>query len=132
MAVFFTSDDWEKVKNTYAMWWDKKIDRPVIGIELVGKDPGRACPEAPILSQATCADFSIEPEALMDRLDYELSKKVYIGDAYPYVDFTCFGPGVMAAFLGAELDNKTGNVWFHPSKKLSINELNFEYDPENK
>ena len=45
MAAFFTSDNWERVQNTYTMWWDRKIDRPVIGIELVGKDPGRACPD---------------------------------------------------------------------------------------
>ena len=132
MAIFFTYDDWKRVEDTYAKWWGRQLDRPVIGIELVGKESGRVCPDAPILSQATCAELSIEPAALMDRLDYEFSRRIYIGDAYPYIDFTCFGPGVMAAFLGAKLDNKTGNVWFHPSKKLSINELNFEYDSENK
>lgn len=132
MAVFFTSDDWKRIKNTYTMWWNRKIDRPVIGIELVGKDPGRACPNVPMLSQSTCADLSVEPQALMDRLDYEFSKRIYIGDAYPYIDFTCFGPGVMAAFLGAKLDNSTGNVWFHPSEKKGVKDLHFEYDPENK
>ena len=132
MTEFFTSENWKEVENTYARWWDRELDRPVIGIELIGKEPGRCCPKAPILSQATCADFSVTPEAFIDRLDYEFSKRVYIGDSFPYVDFTCFGPGVMAAFLGASLDNSTGNVWFHPSEKRSITELEFKYDPENK
>lgn len=132
MALFFSSDDWKRVESTYNKWWDRQLDRPVIGIELVGKDPGRACPDAPILSQATCEDLSIAPEALMDRLDYEFSKRVYMGDAYPYLDLTCFGPGVMGAFLGAKLDNSTGNVWFHPPKEMDIQDLIFEYNPENK
>lgn len=38
---------------------------------------------------------------------------------------------MIAAFLGATLDNSTGGVWFHPAKVIPIDELHFEYDPNN-
>ena len=68
---------------------------------------------------------------MVDRLDYELSTKIYLGDAFPFFDVGCFGPGALVAFLGARLDNSTGLVWFYPQEKLPITELHFEYDPDN-
>lgn len=33
--------------------------------------------------------------------------------------------------LGAQLDNRTGKVWFHPTDVKEISELSFQFDPEN-
>ena len=100
-------------------------------VELHGRDPGCPRPAAPLLSQATCADFSLSPAAIVERLDYELSGRVYLGDAFPMVGMDAFGPGVVEAFLGARLDNSTGRVWFHPPRDIPITELSLEYDPHN-
>jgi len=123
--------NWNKVRENYAKWWDKELDRPLIAVRLWGKDPGRPMPDVPSLTQATCADLSIPAEDIIDRLDYDLSCVEYLGDAFPYVSLTSFGPGVVAAFLGAKLDNSSGRVWFHPEKLLPINEIHLEYDPDN-
>ena len=117
--------------ETYAAWWENCLNRPVIPLWLANRDPGRPQPAAPILSQATCADLSIPAEAIIDRLDYELSRCTFWGDAYPMVKFDSFGPGLAAAFLGARLDNATGRVWFHPEKVMPVSELQLRYDPEN-
>jgi hypothetical protein len=114
MPIDFAPERWEQVRQTYRAWWAGELDRPIIPIELVGRDPGRPQPEAPLLSQATCADFSYSPEQLIDRIDYELARKVYLGDAFPWVNMDVFGPGVAAAFMGARLDNASGRVWFWP------------------
>ncbi len=131
MPIDFNEARWDKVKETYRLWWAGQLDRPIVPVELEGRDPGRAMPDAPLLSQATCMELSVSPEALVDRLDYELSTKIYLGDAFPFFDMGCFGPGVVAAFLGARLDNSTGRVWFYPREELPITELHFEYDPDN-
>lgn len=131
MPIDFDEGRWEKVKKTYRLWWAGQLDRPMIPVKLEDRDPGRDKPDAPLLSQATCTNLAVSPEDLVDRLDYELSTKAYLGDAFPFFDMGCFGPGVMAAFLGARLDNSTGLVWFHPQEELPIAELHFEYDPEN-
>lgn len=60
-----------------------------------------------------------------------MSQYEYYGDAFPVFNMDCFGPGIVAAFLGASLDNSTGRVWFHPRKKVPIGELDLRYDPDN-
>ena len=131
MPVDFTPDRWEAVKETYRHWWAGELPRPILDLVLDGRDPGRPEPKAPILSQATCADLSISVEALIDRLDYELSKSVFLGDSFPMLHMESFGPGVGAAFLGARLDTSTGRVWFHPPAELPIEEIHLSYDPDN-
>ncbi len=131
MSIQFSRDDWANIRTNYAKWWDQDLDRPLIPVRLIGKDPGRSQPNVPLLSQATCADLSIPAKDIIDRIDYELSQYEYLGDAFPYVNFDSFGPGVTAAFLGADLDNSTGRVWFHPKEVVPIDELHFEYDADN-
>jgi len=132
MPIDFSPDRWQQVKETYRHWWAGELKRPIIPVTLTGRDPGRPQPKAPILSQSTCADLTIPAEALIDRLDWELSQQVYLGDAFPTVNMHCFGPGVAAAFMGARLDNSTGRVWFHPANEdTPIQDIHFTYDPEN-
>jgi hypothetical protein len=131
MSIDFTPERWEKVKENYNSWWENKLERPIIPVIVEGRDPGRPEPKTHLLTQANCHDLTISPEDIIDRIDYELSKQYYMGDAFPYFNMDCFGPGVAAAFLGARLDNSTGRVWFHPVEDLPITELHFEYDPDN-
>ncbi|MDD5350356.1 MAG: hypothetical protein PHQ12_09120 [Chthoniobacteraceae bacterium] len=131
MAIDFDATRWETIRSTYRQWWAGELERPLIPVRVRGRDPGRPMPGAPLLSQATCADFSIPPERIIDRIDYELSTFHYLGDAFPCFNMDCFGPGVLAAFLGAELDNSTGRVWFHPPWRQPIEEIHFCFDPGN-
>jgi len=131
MSIDFTPQRWQRIKQTYRRWWADELDRPIVPVELIGRDPGRPQPPAPLLSQATCADLSIPVADLVDRIDWELSRRIYLGDAYPYFNLDCFGPGVMAAFVGAKLDNSTGRVWFHAPADIPIADLHLTYDPQN-
>jgi 5-methyltetrahydrofolate--homocysteine methyltransferase len=131
MAIDFSPERWEKVKDSYRSWWAGKLSRPIVELVLTGRDPGRPQPKAPVLSQATCADLTIPAVDLIDRLDYELAKEVHLGDAFPMVSMDVFGPGIVAAFLGARLDNSTGSVWFHSPADIPIEDLHLHYDPEN-
>jgi len=132
MAIDFSASRWDKIKKDYTDWWEGRLDRPLVPVVVQGgHDPGRAKPAAPLLSQATCHDLSIPAEDVIDAIDYELSTWEYLGDAYPLWNMDCFGPGVMAAFLGGRLDNSTGRVWFHPHKDMPITDLHFEYDEDN-
>jgi 5-methyltetrahydrofolate--homocysteine methyltransferase len=131
MSIDFAPERWDRVRETYRRWWDGELDRPVVPVELVGRDPGRPQPDVPLLTQATCHRLDIPAEAVIDRIDYELSCRYFLGDAYPRLNLHAFGPGVLAAMLGAKLDNSTGQVWFHPADDTPAAELHFQYDPEN-
>ncbi len=131
MAIDFAPERWTAVRDTYSRWWAGELERPVVPMIVFGRDPGREQPAAPSLDQSNCADLSIPPEELIDRVDYDLSCRSFLGDAYPRIEMSAFGPGVAAAFLGARLDTSTGQVWFHPDKPRSIRDIHFEYDPDN-
>ena len=131
MPIDFSPQRWQRIKDTYRQWWAGDLERPLIPATIAGRDPGRPQPAAPLLSQQTCADFSWSPEELIDRIDYELSCRTYLGDAYPFFNMDCFGPGVAGAFLGARLDNSSGRVWFFPPDDRPIKDIHFEYDPDN-
>ena len=64
-------------------------------------------------------------------MDWELSQFEYLGDSFPYVNFDAFGPGILAAFLGAKLDNSTGGVWFHPDEDRELDQIHLRFDEEN-
>jgi len=131
MPINFSPGRWENIKKNYTLWWEGKLDRPVIPVLLSGRDAGRAMPQVPLLSQLNCNDLSVSASDIIDRIDYELSTYEYLGDSFPYFNMDAFGPGVTAAFLGAELDNSTGRVWFHAKEILPVSELHFEYDDNN-
>jgi 5-methyltetrahydrofolate--homocysteine methyltransferase len=84
-----------------------------------------------MLSQATCTDFSWAPEQIIDRIDYEYSRFTFLGDAFPWFSMGKFGPGVIAAMMGAKLDNSSGQVWFWPPDDRPIQDLNLELEPNN-
>jgi len=102
-----------------------------VPVELTGRDPGRPKPDVPLLTQATCHQLQIPANDLIDRLDYELSIRVYLGDAFPRLDFDAFEPVIVAAMLGARLENDSGQVWFVPEQERAITEIHFAFDPEN-
>ena len=130
MAIDFEASRWTNVKQVWSKWWAGELKRPIMAVELHGRDPGRPKPAAPLLGQENCADLSIPVEALVDRIDWELSRKIFLADAFPTYEMYAFGPGVLAAMLGGKLDNSTGRVWFHPppGKKIPIKDMHFEYN----
>lgn len=129
MAIRFTQEDWARVKETYDAWWNRKLDRPVIKVTL--KQGHVYTGSTPLLTQATCHRLDISAEDVVERIHAELEQEEYLGDAFPMVNFDVFGPGVLAGFLGARLNNASGHVWFEPTRKLELKDMHFEYDPDN-
>ena len=131
MPVHFSKAMLDQVRENHVRFFEGRLDRPLISIVVHGAYPGRDT-AAPFLSQANCHDFSYTPEQIVDTLDAVLSTREYLGDGYPRVNMDAFGPGVLAAFCGARLDNSTGQVWFFPDGKKEIRDIRVRYDPENR
>ena len=131
MAVHFDRTRLEAVADSHELWWRGELNRPLVRGVIEGSYPAFHSAKVPRLSQATCHDFSIPPEAVIDAEDAFLSTCEYFADGYPVMDFAVFGPGVLAAFCGSTLDNSRGQVWFLPCES-DITKLHVRYDPENK
>ena len=129
--IRFSDKNWDQVIDNYRKWWKGELGRPILPMIINGADPGRAMPKAPLPHFTNCADLSIPAEAVIDRMDYELSTYEFYGDSFPWVPMHHFGPGVAAAFLGAVLENDENTVWFHPPQKIPIGELHLSYDADN-
>ena len=131
MPVHFDHDRLERVIDAHARWWDGTLDRPLVSVTIPDAHDVTARASAPLLSQKTCTDFSWSPEQVIDALDEHLSRCEFVGDAFPFVNFDAFGPGVLAAMCGARLDNSSGSVWFWPDKEREIADIHVRYNPAN-
>jgi 5-methyltetrahydrofolate--homocysteine methyltransferase len=133
VSIHFDPSRWDEIRNTYDLWWNHKLDRPLMNIRIIDAyESDRPKPKAPLLSQENCNDFSISPEDIIDGIDYYLEHMKFLGDAYPHFNFDVFGPGILSAFCGAVLDNSSGQVWFSVGTKKPIEETFVKYDYENK
>lgn len=132
MAIHFDERRWQEIEKNYTLWWEGELDRPLIKAVIKNAYPAnRKKPDVPVLSMQNCNCLDYTAEQLVDRLDYELSRYEFMGDAFPMLNMAAFGPGVLAGFCGAELNNSTGSVWYFPKEKYTIENLHIKYNPEN-
>ena len=129
MSIQFSREDWARINEVYGKWWNKDLERPLIKVIL--QEDYHYQGTIPLLSQATCHRLDISAEDVIERIHVQLEKQEYLGDAFPMINFDCFGPGVVAAFLGADLDNSSGNVWFHYNQHPELEDMHFEYKRDN-
>lgn len=127
----FDRGRFDALRDNYRRFYKDALGRPILPITFGGLDAGRAAPNNPTLAFSNVADFSITPEQVIDRLDYELSCCEWAGEGYPYVNMHSFGPGCAAAFMGCIPEARANTVWFHPPREIPITELHFEYNGEN-
>lgn len=128
MSIAFGPERWARVHKTYEAFWQGTLDRPVVSVLVRDRQSGRPCPSAPMLSQQMVLDFSIPVEAIVDRIEYELSTYTFLGDAFPWVNMDAFGPGAIAAMCGAEPKaSSTGNIWFEAPER-DIQDLHIQLD----
>ncbi len=130
MALHFDLERMEQVRQNHMRWWRGELDRPLVKVTIDDMYPGEAYP-VPTLSQANSMKFDIPVEQVIDAIDHDLSRKEFLGDAFPMVDFASFGPGVLAAFCGARVDDITGGIWFFPEEEREIEDIHVRYDPNN-
>lgn len=130
MALDFDQARWARIKQETRQWWAGDLGRPLIQVCLKNAHSAR---HAPVLFCHEFASFypvTVPVEQIVDCWDRDLNNTMFLGDAYPHV---CpnFGPGVIAAFLGATLVNGEDTVWFHSEKETAISDLDFAFDAEN-
>ena len=131
MSIAWSMERWETVKDNYRRWWAGELERPLIQVTLGGHDPGRPEPELPHHGFWSNYAESVSAEAIIDRMDYDLSSAIYLGDAFPQVHPN-FGPGVLAAFIGGQLKNAEdgSTAWFLPAEPQEIDAVHFKYFPD--
>lgn len=128
--IDFSHSRWQATRETHRRWWEGTLRRPLVNLSIGGRDPGRPEPGLPAHEFASFYDASVAVDAIADRMIYDLECRRFLGDAFPVVTPN-FGPGVVAAFMGLELQNGNGTVWFHQPDDVEIADVVMEFDPDN-
>ncbi len=128
MQLHFTPDDWARVERDWSAWWAGELDRPLVMIEHVEPpaDPARPFP----CRVAAYYGVGMPADELLDLYEAKLAATRWYGDAFPKW-WPDFGPGVTAAFLGAQLHATWDTVWFDTPEPLPLATLPPGRDPAN-
>jgi 5-methyltetrahydrofolate--homocysteine methyltransferase len=135
--AFIFDKNLDSVLDTYEKWWEHKLDRPLMPVIVYGEPEGPPPDIKPGYNprhgcnQAMFADTDVTPKDIVDCLDYSMSAHEFLSDAYPVINTSFSGPGIAAAFLGADIKTINGGNWFYGFKDKDIHELRFEFNPNN-
>jgi hypothetical protein len=103
-------DGWEKSEERYAAFWNGEIvDRCCCSVTAPRSKPIIACP--PKRSPRDLGQKWLDPEFRLEQALHTFAHTYYGGDAYPMA-WVNLGPGVTAAFVGAQFRLAEETVWF--------------------
>jgi 5-methyltetrahydrofolate--homocysteine methyltransferase len=130
VSIHFNDERWEKVRRDARLWWEGKLNRPLLCFTQSGQPADRPPAAHPFRHFTAHYDGSVSAEEIVDAWDYALATRRYFGDGFP-IAWPNFGPGAAAAFLGAETHVDRNTVWFHPRERVPVSELRLSIDFEH-
>jgi 5-methyltetrahydrofolate--homocysteine methyltransferase len=131
IQLHFTPKDWERVERDWTAWWAGELDRPMVvigNLEFGGV--------VTVLEVGAWEDgahgtaLGMPAVRVLDFYQGWLENARFYGDSFPRW-WPNFGPGIVAGFLGSQVNSVPGTVWFSPSERLPIEALRASYDPDN-
>ena len=130
--IDFSQDRWKRVKDNARKWWAGELDRPLIQFTVLDRETKRPKPAGPSHYFTSFYDRSVPAQKIVDDWEYRLETSRFLGDDFPHIN-PYFGPGVGAAFMGAELHNniEVKTTWFHPREILEPAQLKMQHDPSS-
>jgi len=128
LRLRFTESDWERIRRDWSAWWAGELDRPLVVLE---------CSERLDRYDPHCASvflgnypLNTAADKILDEFVPRLENTHYLGDAFPRF-WPNFGPGIVAAFAGAQVQPAWDTTWFTPAQAGSIRDLRVVSNWEN-
>jgi hypothetical protein len=120
LRLHFSDSDWIRIERDWTAWWAGELDRPMVVLE---------CSERldrydPHYAGVFLGNYPLDtpPDRILDEFVPRLENTHFLGDSFPRF-WPNFGPGVIAAFLGAQVHPAWDTTWFTPSQSVSIADL---------
>lgn len=117
MTIAFTTDDWRRIRETYAAWWDGTLDRPLVHLPNVFEPSERV--DGGFRGYLAAAPPGMTGAALAEAIERNFAGQRFPGDTFPMV-FVNFGAGSLAAYLGARVNVRPETVWFEPPEGADL------------
>ncbi len=128
LNLHFPEDGWETIAQNWSAWWAGELERALVVLECVEpKDE-----PTPHYASTFLGNYGLDTEVngLLDLFIPRLEATHYLGDAFPRF-WPNFGPGIVAAFAGSNLQAVPDTTWFSPAKVSSIFDLHVSPSPCN-
>lgn len=123
----FSSKDWDRISSGWSAWWHHEIDRPMVVVDSL-KWQGKWFVQHHEGWDADKNIFPIDP--VLDYYQGLIEEQIYYGDSWPHW-WPNFGPGIMAGFVGADVENDENTIWFDPPCSMDLEEIVLNYDQGN-
>jgi hypothetical protein len=124
--------DWEKAKERYTAWWNREIiDRAVIQVTAPKIASSSKMPDSIVWTEWDLVNNYSMPESVIEKFEERCQNTFFGGEAFPNF-WINFGPGVVSAFLGANVDIREDTVWFETPMEWNDIFRNLRYDSDNK
>jgi hypothetical protein len=109
-------NDWEKTKKDYAAWWRKESRKPLFWISIARE------PDTP--TRWTGWNLAHKRDRIEESIgDFEhaYSNYLYKLHAFPLLTIN-LGPGILAGFVGGDVNVRPDTVWFSRKTPLPLDE----------
>jgi hypothetical protein len=128
LSLRFPESRWEAVEHNWAAWWAGELERPLVVLECAEPD----AEQTPHYASTFLTNYALEMPAddLLDLFVPRLEATHYVGDAFPRF-WPNLGPGIVAAFAGAQVHPAPDTTWFSPGRSGPISALHVACDPRN-
>ncbi|MHB0857346.1 MAG: uroporphyrinogen decarboxylase/cobalamine-independent methonine synthase family protein [Anaerolineae bacterium] len=126
--VHFDERDWDRIERDYSAWWAHALERPLVQIGGVERDPRVEYPAIPGFTSNFPQEMPVED--VVAQIGMHLEAARYYGDAFPHW-FPNFGPGIAAGFLGCIVHSVPETVWFEPAQVCELQDIQLAYDADN-
>ncbi len=128
LRLRFPEQGWQQVERAWSAWWAGELERPLVVLECVEPEHQRE----PHYSSTFLGNYplAMPAEELLSVFIPRLQATHYLGDSFPRF-WPNFGPGIVAAFAGAQVRPAADTTWFYPLPVDSIADLRVVMDWEN-
>lgn len=116
--IDFPDRNWEAIQANYQSWFAHDLDRPLVILQSWGQQYNEFIKKDTPVKQ------------VIDRQDESIRSMHYFGDAFPRF-WPNFGAGVVAAFLGSQVQTELDTAWFFPLDIANPFRINFNFQKHN-
>ena len=128
LALHFPETGWERIRRDWSAWWAGELERPLVVLECVPRSERYAPHWASVFLTNYSPDDPLDP--ILAEFDSRLESTHWLGDSFPRF-WVNFGPGVAAAFAGAQVHPSWDTTWFSPGGTGPLSEFHVEADWSN-
>lgn len=128
LRLRFPEDGWERIVRDWSAWWAGELDRPLVVLECIEPEDL----QKPHFASTFLGNypFDMPADEVLALFVPRLESTHYLGDAFPRF-WPNFGPGIVAAFAGAQVHPARDTTWFAPRESGPIADLHVSIDGRN-